>query len=104
MAEAVDQHRLGVFEVPHDLVGDDPRFVPVLFGEPELVQDRLSGLPYIGLALRMNLQHPVVPLDDLHAGGHVGRLEGHVEHVVDRHAGRNLDEQARLPHLGQVAL
>ena len=86
------------------VLGTHLRTAHAVLLETELVENGLARLPDVGLALGVHFQHAVVPLDDLHAGRYVGRFKRNVEDVVDRHAGRDFDEQARLADLGQVAL
>lgn len=49
----------------------------------------------------MNFEHPIQPLHDLYARGHVRGLEGDIRNPLDLHARRDFDEQGRLLLPGQ---
>ena len=62
---------------------------------------RLEGLltrkaPDLRLRGAVDLEHPIEPLDDLHAGAHVGRLDGDVGDAVDLDARGDLHDEGGL--------
>src|SRR5664280_359618 len=93
---AVDELRLEGVDAPDDLRGEDPRLDPVGLVQGKGGEDGGAGLPDLGLREAVDLEHPVEPLDDLHAGAHVGRLDGDVGDAVDLDARRNLHDEGRL--------
>ncbi len=96
----VERH-FGMLEIHSESQADVRQAGQAILDELGL-EDGLPGLAHVGLALRVDLEHAEMAFDDQHAGRDVRRLQRHVKNVVNRHAGRDLDEQARLPHLRQV--
>ena len=72
--------------------------------EADLFEDGGAGGAHLGLLGRVDLEHAVVALDDLHARLHLGGLEGHVGEPVDLDAGRDLDRQRGVTRERQEAL
>ena len=71
---------------------------------PDLVEDGRAGGADLRLLGRVDLEHAVVALDDLHARLHVRGLEGDVGEAVDLDAGRDLDRQRGIAGERQEAL
>src|ERR1017187_6236299 len=93
---AVDELHLEGVDVADDLRGEDSRLDPVRLVQRKGGEDGGAGLPDLGLRGAVDLEHPVEPLDDLHARAHVGRLHGDVGDAVDLDAGGDLHDQGRL--------
>ena len=80
---------------------DHRRLDAVFFLDLEVAQDRRARVAHVALIVGVDLQQAVGALDDLHRGHDARRLQRDVGDPVDRDAGRDLDEQRRLPRHGQ---
>jgi hypothetical protein len=103
VAHAVDQLALVAVDAGDDLRRHDPGLEPILAAHAHLRGDRVDGGLDLALVALVQLEHAVGALDDLHAGAARGGLERRVGELVDRDAGRDLDERGGLVLLGHEA-
>ena len=80
-----------------DFARQRPRRQPVGLGQLQLSQDRRRRRAHLALIERVQLEQAVRALDDLHAGRDPRALQRDVGQRVDGDAGRDLDDQRRLP-------
>jgi len=79
----IDQLRLVVVDPANHLTRRDGRSAAILLFQIQRVQDSPARLPDVGLGIRVDLQHPIEPLDNLHPAGHARGLQRDVRDTVD---------------------
>ena len=102
-AQTRDVDHLGVVRVRlvDDLRAQDLGLRAIGELHAQRLEHRVAGVLHVGLGVGVELEDAEVALDDHQAGADVGRLDGGVGHLVDQHAGSDLDHVDAIPGTGR---